>query len=261
MVDRGPIQGATRSDHLLEIFTPEGFSAFMQVIAIDLVLAGDNAIVIGLAAAGLPVDQRNRAILVGIIAATVLRIFFALITTWLLGFGGALLIAGGLLLLWVTWKMWRELRAGHETEEQAAEEALAGADLNADGTVAGGVPRKTFAQAATQIIVADVSMSLDNVLAVAGAAREHPGILVFGLVLSVALMGLASTFIARLIGKYRWIAYVGVAIIFYVALKMMWDGYKELNHVEEEPAAASVEGEAPDAGPALDPEAVEEAGQ
>ena len=248
---------------MLEIFTPEGFSAFMQVIAIDLVLAGDNAIVIGLAAAGLPAEQRNRAILVGIIAATVMRIFFALITTWLLGFGGALLIAGGLLLLWVTWKMWRELRTGHEVQEQAATEALAGADLNADGTVAAGVPRKTFGQAATQILVADVSMSLDNVLAVAGAAREHPGILVFGLVLSVALMGLASTFIARLIGKYRWIAYVGVAIILYVAIKMMWDGYKELNHVEEEPAATSVEGEAAaeDPGAALDLEAVGEAGE
>lgn len=224
---------------MLEIFTPEGFSAFMQVIAIDLVLAGDNAIVIGLAAAGLPADQRNRAILVGIIAATVLRIFFALITTWLLSFGGALLIGGGILLLWVCWKMWRELRAGHDLEAAASQEALAGHDLNADGTVAGGVPRKTFAQAATQIIVADVSMSLDNVLAVAGAAREHPSILVFGLVLSVALMGLASTFIARLIGKYRWIAYVGVAIILYVALKMMWDGYKEMNHAAAEDEAAA----------------------
>lgn len=248
----------------MEFFTPEALSALMQVIAIDLVLAGDNAIVIGLAAAGLPADQRNRAILVGIIAATVMRIFFALITTWLLGFGGALLIGGGILLLWVCWKMWRELRDGHDTEEQAATEALAGQDLNADGKVAGGVPRKTFRQAATQILVADVSMSLDNVLAVAGAAREHPGILVFGLVLSVALMGLASTFIARLIGRYRWIAYVGVAIILYVSIKMIWDGYKELNHVEEEPAAVSTEGgEGTEVEPglAVDPEAVEEAGQ
>lgn len=244
----------------MEIFTPEGFSAFLQVIAIDLVLAGDNAIIIGLAAAGLPKDQRNKAILVGIIAATVLRIFFALITTWLLGFGGALLIGGGLLLLWVCWKMWWELRAGHDLQEQAAEEALAGADLNADGTVAAGVPRKTFRQAATQIIVADVSMSLDNVLAVAGAAREHPGILVFGLVLSVALMGLASTYIARLIGRYRWIAYVGVAIILYVAIKMMWDGYKELYHVEEEPAVTAVEG-TEDPALVTEPAAVEEAGE
>jgi YjbE family integral membrane protein len=223
----------------LEIFTAEGFSALLQVMAIDLVLAGDNAIIIGLAAAGLPADQRNRAILVGIIAATVLRVFFALITSWLLGFGGALLIGGGLLLLWVCWKMWRELRAGGH-EEAVAGEALAGADLNADGTVAGGVPRKTFRQAATQIIIADVSMSLDNVLAVAGAAREHPTVLIIGLVLSIALMGLASTWIARIIGRYRWIAYIGVAIILYVALKMMYDGYLELQnpHVEGEPAAA-----------------------
>jgi YjbE family integral membrane protein len=247
----------------MEIFTAEGFAILLQVLAIDLVLAGDNAIVIGLAAAGLPAEQRTKAILFGIAAATVLRIFFALITTWLLGFGGALLIGGGLLLLWVTWKMWRELRSGHQTEEQAATEALAGADLNADGTVAAGVPRKTLGQAALQIIVADVSMSLDNVLAVAGAAHDHPTILIIGLVVSVALMGLASTFIARLIGKYRWIAYVGVAIILYVALQMMWDGYQELNHAEEEPAAASAEGEAPaeDPGAAVDPEAVEEAGE
>ncbi len=224
----------------MEIFTAEGFAALLQVIGIDLLLAGDNAIVIGLAAAGLPRDQRNRVILVGIIAATLLRIFFALITSWLLSFGGALLIGGGLLLLWVCWKMWRELRSGHEIEEAAAAEALAGADLNADGTVAGGVPRKTFRQAAWQIIIADVSMSLDNVLAVAGAAREHPTVLIIGLVLSVALMGLASTYVARLIGRYRWIAYIGVALILFVAIRMMYDGYHEMQnpHVEGEPEAA-----------------------
>jgi YjbE family integral membrane protein len=227
----------------MEIFTAEGMWALLQVIGIDLLLAGDNAIVIGLAAAGLPREQRSRVILVGIIAATVLRIFFALITTWLLSFGGALLIGGGLLLLWVCWKMWRELRAGHDVEEQAAEEALAGTDLNADGTVAGGVPRKTFGQAAWQIIVADVSMSLDNVLAVAGAAREHPTVLIIGLVLSIALMGLASTYVARLIGRYRWIAYLGVALILYVALQMMWHGYEKLGepHLEEEPAVEATE--------------------
>ena len=211
----------------MEIFTSEGFAALLQVIAIDLVLAGDNAIVIGLAAAGLPREQRNRAILVGIGAATVLRIAFALITTTLLAITG-LLLAGGILLLWVCWKMWRELRAGHEMEEAAAEEALAGADLNADGTIAAGVPRKTFAQAATQIVVADVSMSLDNVLAVAGAAHDHPTVLIIGLALSIALMGLASTFIARLIGRYRWIAYVGLLIILYVALEMIWEGWHEV---------------------------------
>ncbi len=141
----------------MEIFTTEGFYALMQVIGIDLVLAGDNAIVIGLAAAGLPKEQRAKAILVGIIAATLMRIGFALITTQLLAITG-LLLAGGILLLWVCWKMWRELANGH-ADEEAAEEALTNLDLNADGTVAGGVPRKTFRQAATQIVVADVSMS------------------------------------------------------------------------------------------------------
>src|SRR5690606_17988334 len=145
----------------------------------DLVLAGDNAIVIGLAAAGLPAELRKKAILIGIIAATVLRIGFALITTWLLAIGPMLLVAGGLLLLWVCWKMWRELRVPPH-EEQAATEALAEADINSDGVVAAKAPRKTFAQAAWQIVIADVSMSLDNVLAVAGAAMDHPTVLVIG---------------------------------------------------------------------------------
>ena len=138
-----------------------------------------------------------------------------------------LLLAGGILLLWVCWKMWRELRTSHEMN-QAATEAVANADLNADGTIAGGAPRKTFRQAATQIVVADVSMSLDNVLAVAGASREHPWVLVFGLIMSIALMGLAASFIARLLGRYRWIAYIGLAIILYVALKMIHDGWLEV---------------------------------
>ena len=215
---------------MLEIFTPEGFAALMAVIGIDLVLAGDNAIVIGLAAAGLPKEQRGKAILVGIIAATVLRIVFAGLTTQLLQIVG-LLLAGGILLLWVSWKMWRELRAGHGAEIERGEEALTGQDLNADGTVAGGGPVKTFRQAATQIVVADVSMSLDNVLAVAGAAKDHPTVLIIGLVLSIALMGFAATFIARLLNKHRWIAYVGLAIILYVALDMMWEGWKEVQPV------------------------------
>ena len=210
----------------MEFLTPEGLTALLQVITIDLVLAGDNAIVIGLAAAGLPKEQRAKAILVGIAAATILRIFFALITTHLLAIVG-LLLAGGVLLLWVCWKMWRELRAGHGDDNRAAE-ALTGEDLNADGTVAGGGAKKTFAQAAWQIVIADVSMSLDNVLAVAGAAREHPNILVFGLVLSIALMGLAASFIAKLLSKHRWIAYVGLAIILYVALEMIWRGWHEV---------------------------------
>ena len=173
----------------MEIFTAAGFTALLQVIAIDLVLAGDNAIVIGLAAAGLPADQRRKAILVGIIAATVMRIGFALITQQLLQVGPFLLIAGGLLLLWVCWKMWRELRVSHK-EEQEATEALSNADLDGSGTVGGNGKRKTFAQAAWQIVIADVSMSLDNVLAVAGAAMDHPTVLIIGLALSIALDGL-----------------------------------------------------------------------
>jgi YjbE family integral membrane protein len=209
-----------------EFFTPEALSALLQVIMIDLVLAGDNAIVIGLAAAGLPKEQRTKAILIGIIAATVLRIGFAAATTQLLQIVG-LLLAGGVLLLWVCWKMWRELRTTH-VEEHAATEALTERDLNKDGVVAGGAPRKTFAQAAWQIVIADVSMSLDNVLAVAGAAREHPEILVFGLVLSIALMGIAASFIARLLQRHRWIAYVGLAIILYVSLEMIYRGGLEI---------------------------------
>ena len=210
----------------MEIFTAEGFAALLQVMAIDLVLAGDNAIVIGLAAAGLPKELRSKAILIGIIAATLLRIFFALITTQLLAVTG-LLLAGGLLLLWVCWKMWSELRDGHANEDRA-DEALANADLNADGTIAGGGPTKTLKQAAWQIVIADVSMSLDNVLAVAGAAREHPTVLIIGLVMSIALMGLAASFVARLLSKHRWIAYVGLAVILYVALDMIWRGGTEV---------------------------------
>jgi YjbE family integral membrane protein len=202
----------------MEIFTAAGFWALLQVMAIDLVLAGDNAIVIGLAAAGLPADQRKKAILVGIIAATVLRICFALITSQLLAIGGILLIAGGLLLLWVCWKMYRELSVS-PVEEAEAHEALEGRD---DGV--SNVPRKTFAAAAWQIVIADVSMSLDNVLAVAGAAMEHPTVLIIGLVLSIALMGLAASYVARLLHKYRWIAWIGLLVILYVALKMMIDG-------------------------------------
>jgi YjbE family integral membrane protein len=206
---------------------PQALWALGQVIMIDLVLAGDNAVVIGLAAAGLPSDQRKRAILIGIAAATVLRICFALITVQLLSLGGGLLIAGALLLLWVCWKMYRELSVPHH-EEHAATEALAGSDLNKDGTVAGGAPRKTLRQAVINIVIADVSMSLDNVLAVAGAANEHPEVLIFGLALSVVLMGIAASLIANLLTKHRWIAWVGLIVILYVAVRMFYEGANSL---------------------------------
>jgi len=203
---------------MFEFLTPEILTALFQVILIDLVLAGDNAIVIGLAAAGLPKEQRNKAILIGIVAATVLRIVFAGLTTRLLAIVG-LLLAGGILLLWVCWKMWRELRAGAGHEENAVTD---------NGPAVEGAPTKTLAQATWQIIVADVSMSLDNVLAVAGAAREHPVVLVFGLALSIALMGVAASFIAKLLQKHRWIAYVGLAVILYVAGEMIYRGALEI---------------------------------
>ena len=205
---------------MAEFLTAEALTALLQVIMIDLVLAGDNAIVIGLAAAGLPKDQRNKAILVGIIAATVLRIIFAGLTTQLLQVIG-LLLAGGVLLLWVCWKMWRELRISQQ-HEAAAAVALESGEAPVEP------PRKSFAQAAWQIVVADISMSLDNVLAVAGAAREHPEVLIFGLALSIALMGLAASFIARLLNKHRWIAYVGLLVILYVAIEMIWRGADEV---------------------------------
>ncbi|PGH57939.1 hypothetical protein CRT60_08215 [Azospirillum palustre] len=204
---------------MTELFTTDALFALLQVIMIDLVLAGDNAIVIGLAAAGLPKDQRGKAILIGILAATVLRIAFAAVTTQLLQIIG-LLLAGGVLLLWVCWKMWRELRQSQDEDE--AVESLENDDAAASG------PRKTLGQAVWQIVVADVSMSLDNVLAVAGAAREHLGVLVVGLTLSIALMGLAASFIARILHKHRWLAYVGLAIILYVALHMIYRGALEV---------------------------------
>jgi YjbE family integral membrane protein len=190
--------------------------AFGQVLLIDIVLAGDNAIVIGALAAGLPADQRKKVIMIGIIAALVLRIAFALVVTQLLQIVG-LIFAGGLLLLWVSWKMYRELHpatAGHSpgSAEIAGDEH------------SGLRPAKSFAAAAWAVAVADVSMSLDNVLAVAGAARDHPGILVIGLLLSVALMGVAANIIAKYIERYRWIAYVGLIVIVYVAGKMIYDG-------------------------------------
>jgi YjbE family integral membrane protein len=206
-----------------DLLTPSALSALLQVLMIDLVLAGDNAVAVGLAAGGLPADQRKKAILWGLAAAVVIRIGFALITTQLLAVIG-LLLAGGLLLLWVCWRMWKELR-----EQAVAEEVAAGAAMDDDPTTEPMVkPAKSFRAAFTQILIADISMSLDNVLAVAGAAREHPGILVFGLLMSIALMGVAATWIARLLHRYRWIGYVGLIIVLYVALHMMWQGHQQV---------------------------------
>jgi len=220
-------------------------AALGQVLMIDLVLAGDNAVAVGLAAAALPVEQRKRAILIGLAAAVVLRIGFALITVQLLAIVG-LLLAGGLLLLWVCWKMWRELQE-QRTHDQAEstvemEEALAAHHGGGHSPEELGIKRKTFGAALLQIMIADVTMSLDNVLAVAGAAHEHPWIMVFGLVLSIALMGVAATFIAKILNRHRWIGYVGLLIILYVALHMIWDGARSVivrtGHLEAYNAAA-----------------------
>ncbi len=205
---------------------PEWLVPLAQVLFIDVVLAGDNAIVVGMAAARVPKEMRSKVIFWGIGGAVVLRILFASVTTQLLQIVG-LLLAGGILLLWVCWKMWRELRTTAK-EEQAAAEALANQDLDASGEVAEAAPRKTMREAVWQITLADVSMSLDNVLAVAGAAREHPGVLIFGLLLSIALMGVAASFIARLLQRHRWIAYVGLAVILYVSLEMIYRGAIEI---------------------------------
>ena len=204
-------------------------SALGQVLMIDLVLAGDNAVAVGLAAAALAPEQRKKAILIGLAAAVVLRIGFALITVQLLAIIG-LLLAGGILLLWVCWKMWRELQE-QRTHDQAEAEAELETALSAHHgggppPEALGIKRKTFAAALIQIMIADVTMSLDNVLAVAGAAHEHPWIMVFGLILSIALMGVAATMIAKILTKHRWIGYVGLVIVLYVALHMVWDGYR-----------------------------------
>jgi YjbE family integral membrane protein len=196
------------------IGSPAALAAFGQVLMIDIVLAGDNAIVVGALAAGLPSDQRKKVILLGIIAALVLRIGFALIVTQLMQIVG-LILAGGLLLLWVSWRMYRELHPPRGLDTP---------DDKSDDDIEGIRPAKSFAGAAWAVAIADVSMSLDNVLAVAGAARDHPGILIVGLILSVALMGVAANIIAHYIERFRWIAYVGLVVIVYVAGKMIYDG-------------------------------------
>ena len=196
------------------LISASAVTAFLEILFIDIVLAGDNAIVVGALAAGLPAAQRRRVIMIGVLAALVLRIAFALLVTQLLQIVG-LVLAGGILLLWVAWRMYREIR--HKDESAGSEEVV--------GDEHSGLkPAKSFASAAWGVALADVSMSLDNVLAVAGAAREHPWVLVFGLILSVLLMGVAANFIARYIDRYRWIAWGGLLVILWVALKMIYEG-------------------------------------
>lgn len=204
-------------------FTFATLVALIQVVLINVALSGDNAIVVGMAAAGLPGEQRRNAIFVGIIAASALRIVFAVFIVQLLHVVG-LTLAGGLLLLWICWKFWREIRSGHAKQEDDAEKALE------DDPNAAVVPGKTFREAIIQIMIADVSMSLDNVLAVAGAAQEQTWVMIVGLGLSIVLMGFAATLIARLLHRYHWISYVGLLIIVYVSLKMIWDGSEEVLH-------------------------------
>lgn len=193
---------------ILDHATLEALSVLAQVVLIDVALSGDNAVVVGLAVAGLPPAQRLRVLWVGIGAATLLRLVFALVATTLLRLLG-LLLAGGILLLWVAWKLWREITA-------------AGRLGAAQGV------SKGFSAALRQIIIADISMSLDNALAVAGAALEHPIILAAGLAISVLLMGLGATLLVRLLERHRWIAYLGLLVIVYVAMRMIWAGAREI---------------------------------
>jgi YjbE family integral membrane protein len=205
--------------------SPEEITAFFTVIGIDLVLSGDNAIVIATAAAGLPVAQRHKAITIGIVVAALTRMAFAMIAFYLLKIIGLLLV-GGLLLLWVAWHMWRQIRA----ESKARSVSAAVSDTHEENPEpAPEKPVKSFRSALAAIVIADVSMSLDNILAVTGAAKEHFLILIFGLALSIALMGIAANYIARLMNRYRWIVYIGVALITYVAIDMIWRGGVQIN--------------------------------
>lgn len=205
---------------MTDLISSQAVAALIQVVLIDLVLAGDNALVIGLAAAGLPPQRRKRAIAIGILTATALRILCAIIATQLLQVLG-LLLAGGILLLWVCWKMWREIHTAAKDQDRGDEKLE-------DPAMAKGPHRKSFGQIVLRIVVADVSMSLDNVLAIAGAAREHPFALAFGLILSIALMGVAANLISRLLQKHRWIAYLGLATVLYVAGEMIYRGAYDL---------------------------------
>ncbi|MFM9898916.1 YjbE family putative metal transport protein [Sphingorhabdus sp.] len=197
------------------------WTALASVILLDLVLAGDNAIVVGALAAGLPAEQRKKVIFIGVIAALVLRVVFALMVNILMGVIG-LIFVGGLLLIWVAWKMYRDLKRSEATQSPGSPEIL--------GDENSGIPAaKSFAAAAWAVAVADVSMSLDNVLAVAGAAKDHPGIMIVGLIFAVALMGIAANIIAQYIERYKWIAWFGMAVIVYVAGKMIYEGWTDPN--------------------------------
>ena len=210
------------------LFSMGALAAFFQVVMIDLVLTGDNAVAIGLAAAGLPTDQRRKAIALGLVAALVTRIIFALITVQLLAQVG-LLLAGGFLLVWVCWKMWQELRAQGREATAEAEQALEDASgIEMDAHPAHAARPKTMWQALVQILVADITMSLDNVLAVAGATREHPEMLALGLILSIALVGVAATWIASVLHRFRWLGYVGLIIVAGVAGRMIWEGHRQV---------------------------------
>jgi YjbE family integral membrane protein len=209
----------------VEWFSVGDLWALVEVVLVNLVLSVDNAIVVGMAVAGLPAARRLRVMTIGIGGATLLRILFAAFTVQLLRVTGLVLI-GGVFLLWVCWKLWSELRGGRLTEAVASGDGPA-VEPGAGAARAEAKP-KSMREAVIEIIVADVSMSLDNVLAVAGAAREHLVVLVFGLVLSIAFMGIAAAVLARLLNRYHWIAYVGLAVIVYVSLKMIWDGAREV---------------------------------
>jgi YjbE family integral membrane protein len=201
-----------------QILTPAGLAVLAQVILIDLTMAGDNVVIIGTLTSGLPKRDRRRVIMLGVAIAVVFLIGFALVATQLLRITG-LLLAGGLLLLWVAYNMYRELKPAKE--ETVVDDPLTPA-------VEGPPASKTFLQAAVQITIADLSMSLDNVLAVAAAARNHPSVLFVGLVLSVTLMGVAASFVARLIHRFPLLAWAGLLMILYVALKMIWEGWHDI---------------------------------
>jgi len=209
---------------VFDIFSHGGFFALLQVILIDLVLAGDNAVVIGMSAAQVPHCDRRKVIFLGLAAAVVMRVILALFAVSLLEYI-PLMIAGGILLLWVCWRLWRDIRRAQQQEH--ARKTMEGAAAQAEPH---GSSRQAVRRAVLHIAAADISMSLDNVLAVAGAAMHHIAVLVIGLLLSVALMGLAASYVAKLLGRYPWISYAGIFIVLFVALRLIWTGCALMLH-------------------------------